>query len=86
MPTISEFFGNRNYDVLQRPCTSSFSCEIWRIRIVDTHRTIRNYSRIFTSESVKSLMEWAALHQLELLKDWKLAESYQKLEKIAPLE
>ena len=32
------------------------------------------------------VMEWAALHQQELMKDWKLAESYQKLKKITPLE
>jgi hypothetical protein len=31
-------------------------------------------------------MEWAALHQHELLHDWKLAEKLQKLEKIAPLK
>jgi hypothetical protein len=32
------------------------------------------------------VMEWAAIHRDALLKDWKLAESQQKLEKIPPLE
>lgn len=32
------------------------------------------------------VMEWAAIHQAELLDDWKRAESRQDLEQIPPLE
>jgi hypothetical protein len=37
-------------------------------------------------KALSLVIEWAALHQQELMKDWKLAENLQKLEKIAPLE
>ena len=32
------------------------------------------------------VMEWAAIHEKELMEDWKKAEANQKLEKIPPLE
>ena len=32
------------------------------------------------------VMEWAAIHQKELIKDWNRAANNQKLAKIAPLE
>ena len=32
------------------------------------------------------VMEWAAVHQQELMNDWELAEKLQKLQRIAPLE
>ncbi len=31
-------------------------------------------------------MEWVAIHQQELIKDWKLTENLQEPEKISPLE
>lgn len=37
-------------------------------------------------KALSLVMEWAALHQQELLNDWKLAENFQKPEKIPPLE
>lgn len=32
------------------------------------------------------VMEWASLHQQELIEDWELAEQWQALKPIAPLE
>jgi hypothetical protein len=32
------------------------------------------------------VIEWAAMHQNDLLKDWELAEKFQELKKIPPLE
>ncbi len=32
------------------------------------------------------VIEWATLHQQELLQDWELAQAQQTLHKIAPLE
>lgn len=37
-------------------------------------------------KAISLVMEWAALHQKELMRDWDLAEDLQKLEKIPPLE
>lgn len=31
------------------------------------------------------VLEWAAMHEADLKRDWKLAESHQKLENIPPL-
>jgi hypothetical protein len=36
--------------------------------------------------AISLVMEWAALHKDELLKDWQLAENSEKLESIRPLE
>ena len=38
------------------------------------------------SRAMGLVLEWAALHQEELLADWDLARSHQTLLKIAPLE
>jgi hypothetical protein len=32
------------------------------------------------------VMEWAGMYQKELMKDWDLAENFEKLNKIPPLE
>jgi hypothetical protein len=32
------------------------------------------------------VIEWAAMHQGELLADWERAQAHRELEKIAPLE
>lgn len=32
------------------------------------------------------VLEWAAEHRMELLENWRLAESHQPLSKVAPLE
>lgn len=37
-------------------------------------------------KALSLVMEWAAIHQQELINDWKLTENLKKPEKIEPLE
>lgn len=49
---------------------------------------IRTLSVIFGKLSPRALglvIEWATLHQIELMEDWDRARAMQALEKIAPL-
>ncbi len=53
--------------------------------IIDIH-SLEVISGIISSKQLKMLLGWAALHQDELLENWKLAELKQELFAIDPLK
>ncbi|KAF3363222.1 Uncharacterized protein PHSC3_000240 [Chlamydiales bacterium STE3] len=86
MPTISEFFG-----ILILMYFNDHAPPHFHARYAEHEALIRIdplgiLQGHLPPKALSLVIEWAALHQQELIKDWKLAEKLQKLEKIAPLE
>lgn len=86
MPTISEFFG-----ILILMYYNDHAPPHFHARYAEHEALIRIdplgiLQGSLPPKALSLVMEWAALHQRELMKDWILAENLQKLEKIAPLE
>ncbi len=86
MPTISVFFGiviMMHYDDHAPP---HFHVKYGEFEAMIRIEPLGILKSSLPPRALSLVMEWAVIHQNELMKDWKLAESYQKLEKIAPLE
>jgi hypothetical protein len=49
-------------------------------------RTLAVLAGHFPPKALGLVMEWASLHQDELMQDWELARQHAELKKIAPLE
>ena len=86
MPTISEFFGiliQMFYNDHAPPHFHAKYAEHEALIRINPLGILEGY---LPSKALGLVMEWAALHQQELLDDWKRAEALEKLEKIPPLE
>ncbi len=86
MPTISEFYG-----IIILMYYNDHAPPHFHARYAEHEALIRiNPLGILQGhlppKALSLVMEWAAIHQQELMKDWKLAEKLQKPEKIAPLD
>lgn len=86
MPTISEFFG-----ILILMYYNDHAPPHFHARYAEHEALIRIeplgiIQGSLPPRALSLVMEWAALHNKELMKDWKLAENLQKLKKIKPLE
>ena len=86
MPTISEFFGiviRMYYDDHAPPHFHAYYQE---------HSAVMNIENLevrsgnLPARATGLVLEWARLHQDELLQDWRLAEAHQPLHPIDPLE
>jgi len=85
MPTISEFFGIlilMYYNDHAPPHFHARYRENEALLRIDPLGVLKGY---LPPKALGLVIEWAMIHQQELMKDWKLAESLQKLEKIEPL-
>lgn len=85
MPTISEFFGIlilMYYEDHAPPHFHARYGEFESLIRIDTLGILRGN---LPPRAISLVMEWAAIHQQELLQDWELAERHLRLEKIAPL-
>ena len=49
-------------------------------------RTLAVLAGHFPPKALGLVMEWASLHQDELMQDWELARQQAELKRIAPLE
>lgn len=86
MPEISRFFGiivSMNYDDHAPPH--------FHVRYAGQYATVailplRILEGRLPPRVLGIVMEWAALHQVELLQDWNLARRRRPLKWIAPLE
>jgi hypothetical protein len=86
MPEISRFFGisiKMFFDDHNPPHFHAFYGE-FKVAIDITKLAI--FSGSFPPRALGLVIEWATIHQKELLADWALAESQQALETIDPLQ
>lgn len=86
MPEICRFLGiviKMFYDEHNPP---HFHAEYGsQVALVDI-RNLSIFSGLLSPRVTGLVIEWATLHQHELLQDWERARSYQELQKIPPLE
>ena len=86
MPEISRFFGiivSMNYN--------DHAPSHFHVRYAGQYATVailplRILEGRLPPRVLGIVMEWAALHQVELLEDWNLARRRRPLKRIAPLE
>ena len=86
MPTISTFFGIliRMYFNDHPPPHFHAQYGEYEVVIVIESRMVLEGS--FPRRALGLVIEWAELHQRELLADWELCRERQQPQKIAPLE
>jgi len=86
MPEISRFFGiviKMFFDDHNPP---HFHAEYsGNVALIDI-RTLSTFAGRLSPRVMGLVIEWATLHQQELLVDWERAQARQELLKIAPLE
>jgi hypothetical protein len=86
MPEISRFFGiviKMFFDDHRPP---HFHAEYAGNAALVDIRTLSAFSGHLPPRAMGLVIEWATLHQQELLADWERAQAQQELQKIAPLE
>jgi len=86
MPEISRFFGvvvKMFFDDHNPP---HFHAEYGDSLALIDIRTLSVFSGRLPPRVTGFVIEWATLHQQELLADWEKARGRQELQKIAPLE
>ena len=85
MPEISRFYGiiiKMYFDDHNPPHFHAIYGELEAIINIQTLGVI---SGSLTPRALGLVMEWASLHQKELLNDWEQAKNLQPLDKIDPL-
>ena len=86
MPEISRFLGiviAMFYDDHNPP---HFHARYGAYKVEIDIRTLAVLAGRFPPKALGLVMEWASLHQSELMQDWELARQQAELKKIAPLE
>jgi len=86
MPEISRFFGiviKMFFDDHNPPhFHAEYADDLALIEI----RNLSVFSGRLPPRAIGLVIEWATLHQQELLADWERAQAQEQLHKIAPLE
>ncbi len=86
MPTISEFFGILILMYYEDHAPPHFHARYNEFEALIRIDPLGVLQGRLPPKALSLVMEWAVQHTEDLLRDWKLAEGYQKLEKIRPLE
>lgn len=86
MPEISRFFGIAIKMFFNDHNPPHFHAEYGDHRALVDIRKLSAFSGRLPPRAMGLVIEWAALHQQELLEDWARAQEQQDLRSIAPLE
>ena len=86
MPTISEFFGILIQMFFNDHAPPHFHAKYAEHEALIRINPLGILKGYLPPKALSLVMEWAALHQQELMEDWKRAEICENLEKIPPLE
>lgn len=86
MPEISWFFGI----VIKMFCEDHnpphFHAEYGNEKVLIEIRTLSVFAGGLSPRAMGLVIEWATLHQQELLADWEKARAYEELKEIDPLK
>lgn len=86
MPEISRFFGIIRPDVLQRSPPPHFHVRYGEQKAILDIGSLAVLVGKLSPRVLGLVIEWASIHQEELMKDWERARRQESLEPIAPLE
>ncbi len=86
MPTISVFYGLVIQMYFREHAPPHFHVKYGEYKaVVDIQRLEVTEGKL-PRRAVNLVLDWAELHQAELMKDWDLCQALQQPEPIAPLE
>ena len=86
MPTISQFFGIVIQMFWNEHAPPHFHCQYGEFEASINIRTLDVKEGKMPRRALSLVLDWAELHQAELLEDWALCEAKQQPKHIAPLE
>lgn len=86
MPRISEFFGIVIYMYYREHAPPHFHAEYGGEEVLISIRDLSVLKGRIAARALGLVMEWAALHQADLLHVWELARALEPLPTIEPLQ
>jgi hypothetical protein len=86
MPNICSFYGITIWIYWNDHNPPHFHAKYAENEILIIIETLATYSGSLPSRALALVLEWALLHQEELMDDWSLAQNDLKLKKIEPLK
>lgn len=86
MPTISMFFGIIIQMYWNEHMPPHFHCTYGEYESTINIRTLEVIDGKISRRALNLVLDWAELHQAELLEDWDLCQTKQQPRPIAPLE
>lgn len=86
MPTISQFFGIVIQMFWNEHAPPHFHCQYGEYEAIINIQTLELIEGKMPRRAQSLVLDWAELHQAELLEDWNLCEAKQQPKPIAPLE
>lgn len=86
MPVISVFFGIKIMMFWKEHHPPHFHAEYADYQILVDIENGVVIKGVFPSSQLKLVLAWCEIHRDELLKNWRLAQNQQTLEKIDPLK
>ncbi len=85
MPEISRFYGIIIAMFFDEHNPPHFHARYGEDKVVIEIGSLRVLEGQFPPRALGLVVEWASMHQDQLLRDWELARENQPLERIAPL-
>ena len=85
MPEISRFYGIIIRMFFDDHLPPHFHAEYGEFEVLVNIQTLAIFSGKLPPRALGLVMEWASIHQDELLAEWQKASSFQPLDKIEPL-
>ena len=86
MPEISRFFGIVIKMFYEDHNPPHFHAEYGDEKVLIEIRTLSVFAGGLSPRAMGLVIEWATLHQQELLADWEKARAYEELKEIDPLK
>ena len=86
MPIISRFFGIIIRMFFNEHAPPHFHAEYGEHRVVIDISSLEVMEGGFPRRALELVLDWAELHQDELMEDWDLCQQRQQPREIAPLE
>lgn len=86
MPNICSFYGITIWIYWNDHNPPHFHAKYAESEILIIIETLTTYSGYLPSRALALVLEWASLHQDELMENWNLAKNDLKLKKIEPLK
>ena len=86
MPTISQFFGIVIQMLWNDHAPPHFHCRYGDHEAIINIQTLEAIEGDMPRRALNLVLDWAELHQAELLEYWRLCEEKQQPKPIAPLE
>jgi len=86
MPTISQFSGIVIQMFWNEHAPPHFHAQYGEYEAIINIQTLEQMEGKMSRRALSLVLDWAELHQTELLEDWNLCEAKQQPKPIAPLE